>query len=164
LFKLLEIFLNLPTADKFITIFFLLTILPITFYIFEKTIKKFEKKIEITELNITNEIDKIFIDFCNEFKKDCYHSCQSNEYRKVQDSLIENIADNQKDFEKIMQQLTFIIDSSKSEKYDFFSRIDKVINEIDMIKNNSKNFNDVLDKIKEFLIEVNNEIKNIRRG
>ena len=164
MFKLLEIFLKLPTSDKLITIFFLLTILPITFYIFEKTIKKFEKKIEDNKNDLEIQMNKIFINFCEEFKKEVYHPCQSNEYRKVQDSLIENIADNQKDFEKIMQQLTFIIDSSKSEKYDFFSRIDKVINEIDMIKNNSKNFNDVLDKIKEFLIEVNNEIKNIRRG
>ena len=155
--KSLELFLKMSTVDKSLTILILFVLIPFLYLILHKLINNFQKK--ILENN-----DKLFKLFCQEFRKEVYHPCQSKEFRKVQDSLIENIADNQKDFEKIMQQLTFIIDSSKSEKYDFFSRIDRVINEIDMIKNNSKNFNDVLDKIKEFLIEVNNEIKNIRRG
>jgi predicted PurR-regulated permease PerM len=153
LLDLIKIFFEMNTTDKLIIVITIFSIIPLVFLFLNIIINK-----------IKNELKRIKDEVSNELKKDEFHPCQSQEYRKVQDKLIDTITDNQTDLESILNKVNQMLDNSKSEKYDFFTRMDKVFNELDNIKRNNTHFSGAIDSIKDFLMKINAEFQSFNKN
>lgn len=91
------------------------------------------------------------------------------EFKAQQNQIIEDLKRSLKEFEIVINTLKDIKTNNEADRYQFFMKIDKlfdelkeIVSDINSLDKNTEKVKDVMDKIKEFLHEINTQLKYTR--